>query len=191
MIKAIIVDCFGVLTTDHWKQFVATLPAEQQGPVHQLNHAYDQGHLSKADFLAAVQELTGQVSRYTDKLLDNETAKNTQLLDYIAELRSRGYKIALLSNVATIWIREEFLTPTEQQLFDVFIFSYEVGLVKPEPKIYQLTVERLGLEADECVMIDDIERYCAVAREQGLQAIVYDNFAQCKTELERVLSSRA
>jgi putative hydrolase of the HAD superfamily len=191
MIKAVIVDCFGVLTSDTWKEFVESLPEDQREPAHQLNHAYDRGHISKSEFLDAVQDLTGRQPSYVDEKLDNETTKNTDLLAYIAELRQRGYKIGLLSNIATNWIRDHFLTDAEQALFDEFVFSYEVGLTKPDPRIFQLMAERLGAEPAACIMIDDIDSYCAAAREQGMQAVQYQSFEQLKAELEPLLNPKS
>src|SRR5437868_15071308 len=129
MIKAIIFDCFGVLTTDSWQEFVGTLPLPKRQEARILNHAYGSAVLSKPEFLKAIVELTGRQPQDIDSMLDNEMYKNKELLDYIGQLKPK-YKIGLLSNVASNWIRDRFLTPEEQALFDEFILSYEVGLTK-------------------------------------------------------------
>ncbi|HWB39120.1 MAG TPA: HAD family phosphatase [Candidatus Saccharimonadales bacterium] len=188
MIKAIIFDCFGVLTSDRWKEFSEALPDEQREPARQLNHAYNRGHLTKAEFLDQIEELTGSQPNYVDDMLDNETTKNNQLLSYVADLKDRGYKIGLLSNVATNWIRDYFLTEEEQGLFDTFVFSFEAGMTKPNPQIFQLTAERLGQDAKNCVLIDDVESYCSAARQEGMKAINYTDFESFKTQLEELLS---
>src|SRR5690606_31310012 len=100
------------------------------------------------------------------------------------------YKIGLLSNIATPWITDTFLTPEEQQLFDAMVFSYEVGMTKPDPRIFALTCKRLGVNPNQAVMVDDIERYCEAAKMEGMKAVVYKDFKQCKRDLEEILSSQ-
>lgn len=187
MIQALIFDCFGVLTADKWKEFVATLPAKEQQKAHDLNRTYDCGQINKNAFLQAVQDLTGTSQSALEQTLDNESSKNVQLLEYIKLLQGT-YKIGLLSNIASNWIREEFLNKDEQSRFDEYILSYEVGLAKPSPQIFEIAAERLGVPPEACIMIDDVEQYCSVAKEVGMQSICYQNFAQLKTELKDLLS---
>jgi len=108
------------------------------------------------------------------------------LITYIGSLKP-DYKIGLLSNIASNWIRENLLTETEQLLFDQMIMSYEVKMTKPDPRIYHLSTERLGVDIQDCVFVDDIEHYCEAARQEGMQAVVYQNFEQMKAELAKIL----
>jgi putative hydrolase of the HAD superfamily len=188
MIKAIIFDCFGVLTKDLWHEFTMSLPADQAERARELNRAYDAALISKETFLQQVQEVTGRSSEAINQLLDVEVHKNTELLNYIRKLKPT-YKIGLLSNVGTSWIRDTFLTDSELTLFDDMIFSFEVGITKPDPRIFDLTAQRLDARAEECVLVDDIDRYCAAARGIGMQTIVYNNFAQMRTALEQLLAN--
>lgn len=187
-VKAIVFDCFGVLTTDLWREFCASLP---DGPAldkaHELNHAYDAGQISRDQFLHDVQEATGHAPQEVEKLLDNEINKNSQLLEYIAGLKQRGYRIGLLSNIATNWIRDHFLTAEEQAMFDAMVFSFEVGTTKPDPAMFETICQRLGVEPQDAVMIDDIDRYCDAASALGMRAIVYQNFRQLKHQLAEIL----
>jgi FMN phosphatase YigB (HAD superfamily) len=63
MVKAVIFDCFGVLTTDYWKEFVATLTAEQIEPARSIIYRYDAGKIDRADFLKSVKKLTGRTPK--------------------------------------------------------------------------------------------------------------------------------
>lgn len=190
MIKAIIFDCFGVLTTDRWREFTATLPEHQRSKAGELNQAYCAGSLRDPEFVQAVAELTGASEQKIRAIINNDSegvAKNTQLLKFIATLK-QSYKIGLLSNVATGWVRDDFLTPTEQQLFDSFTFSYEAGLAKPDPRMFELAAQRLGVPLSACMLIDDVERYCDVARELGMRTVLYRNFLQAKAEIKKALT---
>jgi len=187
VIKAIIFDCFGVLTGDHWKEFVASLPVEQADEARALNRAYDANILSNDEFLTAIESLTGKRSEYVQGLLDKELSKNSDLLNYIKSVRS-NYKIGMLSNIASDWITEEFLSQDEQNLFDAMVFSYEIGASKPDVRAYRAVCERLGVGYSDCVFVDDSEGYCLAARELGMRAIWYKDFEQMKAELEEILN---
>lgn len=187
MIKAVIFDCFGVLTTDTWRAFTASLPANVDvEAARELNRSYDAGLITKAAFLKGVHEITGHEPRQVETLLDNEITKNTELLNYIQELK-KSYKIGLLSNVGTPWITDAFLDEAEQKLFDAMIFSYQAGMTKPDHRIFKLACDKLGVQHEEAVMIDDIDRYCSEARAVGLSAVCYQDITQMKSELEHIL----
>jgi putative hydrolase of the HAD superfamily len=189
MIKAVIFDCFGVLTTDTWLAFIDSLPPDVDvSQAREMNHQYDAGLITREEFLQGVHEVTGRYPEEVEKLLSAEIAKNTALLDYIRDLRGRGLTIGMISNVASNWIRDSFLSLEEQELFDAMILSFEVGMTKPDPRIFMLACERLRVGPHEAVLVDDIERYCAAARAEGLQAIVYSDMQQLKDDLEPILS---
>jgi len=112
---------------------------------------------------------------------------NWKLLDYIRDLRPR-YKVGLLSNA---W--DDLRLTMHQRwnidgLFDVMIISAEVKLVKPDPRIFQLAVQRLQVQADEAVFVDDVAENVEAARRVGLVAIQYLSLQQTLADLERVLT---
>jgi putative hydrolase of the HAD superfamily len=187
VIKAVIFDCFGVLTTDLWREFCATLPDNQRMQARDLNHALDSGMLSHQDFVEGVQELTGRSSDQIEKIFQDEVPKNTQLLDYIATLK-KSYKIGLISNVSNNWIRDSFLNTQEQALFDSMVMSFEVGVTKPAPQIYERACSELDVQPEEAIFIDDIEQYVTAAKELGMQGIVYHDFAQFQQDMQQLLA---
>ena len=188
MIKAIIFDCFGVLTSDKWKKFVSTLPDNLRKPAREANHAHDSGLISKAEFINQVQKLTGCNPKTLEAIVaGDDLVQNKELLNYISQLKAE-YKIGLLSNVASNWIREELLTSDEQALFDDMVFSFETGMTKPDSRIFEMTAKRLNVKPNECVFVDDVESYCIAAADTGMKAIVYKDFEQMKRELEKILS---
>ncbi len=190
MIKAIIFDCFGVLTADSWLAFLSNLPPDADiKRARELNHQLDAGLIDYREFLEGVHQATGQEPKMIEEHVSNTPAKNTQLLNYIAELKGQ-YKIGLLSNVSTNWIRDTFLDEKEQALFDEMVFSFEVGTTKPNPRIFKIVCEKLGVEPAQAVMIDDIDRYAVAARGVGMQGIVYHDFSQMKRELETTLTNK-
>lgn len=187
MVKALIFDCFGVLTTDYWKEFAATLPEEYIELARALLYRYDAGKIGRTEFLAGIKRLTGRVPRDIEELLEGEMVKNGELLKYI-ECLKHSFKIGLLSNIGSGWIRSNFLTSDEQAMFDDMVLSYEVHMAKPDPEIFELTAKRLGQVPAECVMVDDSPGHCAAAAKAGMQAVLYKNLTQLKHDLEPLLN---
>ena len=189
MIKAVIFDCFGVLTTDLWRAFCDSLPeGEGLERAHELNHAFDRGFISLQEYQDGVEEATGKRPPDIDAMASSAINKNEPLMQTIRDLRTKGYKIGLLSNISDDWIKTHFLTPEEQALFDTMVFSYEVGLTKPNEEIFRITAERLGVDPSEAVLIDDVPSYCDGARLTGMKAICYGSLKQATDELDALLS---
>jgi putative hydrolase of the HAD superfamily len=92
---------------------------------------------------------------------------HVSMLDHIQQLH-KTYKIGILSNVGTAWIRDTFLTTQEQSYFDDMVLSFEVGLSKPDAQIYQLACKRLDVKPTETVFIDDLEPFCRAAQDLGM-----------------------
>ena len=113
---------------------------------------------------------------------------NWELLDFIRNLHPR-YKVGLLSNA---WddLRQTMHARWDiDGLFDAMIISAEVKLVKPDPRIFQLALTRLGVQAGEAIFIDDIAENVDAARKEGLLAIQYLQTQNTLDELNRYLSA--
>jgi HAD superfamily hydrolase (TIGR01509 family) len=192
MIKAIIFDCFGVLTTEGWLPFKAKYfqgDAELNRQATELNQRADAGLISHQDFLEAVAELANVTPAEVSAAIDVNMA-NEQLFDYIATHLKSKYKIGFLSNAAANWLKELF-TREQLKLFDAISLSYEKGFIKPYPEAYEVIAGQLMLPVEACVLVDDQERHCAGARAAGMQAVLYKDFEQMKGDLEQILAADA
>ncbi len=107
------------------------------------------------------------------------------MLEYIKLLRS-NYKTAVLSNANIGSLERKIGKEWLQACFDVVIVSADVGMVKPDSRIYTLTTERLGVEPNECVFIDDREIFLVVAREMGMKTILYESMERTKAALTKL-----
>ncbi len=190
MIKAIIFDCFGVLTSEHWQEFLDGLPPGVDiDSVRKVHRSYDAQQISKEQCTKDIERLTGQTFTEIDDRVDDDISKNHRLLRYISQLKPK-YKLAIASNVGSDWVRSKFLTPEEQSLFDEMFLSFEMGVIKPEPRYFQLIFQRLNTLPQEVILVDDKQRYCEAAKQQGMQAVLYENFEQMKQDLEELLAAR-
>jgi glucose-1-phosphatase len=113
-------------------------------------------------------------------------ALDVRLVDYIQSLRSR-YKTGLLSNA---WDNlRQVITQTWKiaDAFDDIVISAEVGMAKPDPRIYELAVQRLGSPASETIFVDDFAHNIEAAKQVGLHGILFKNSPQVCQELNRLL----
>ncbi len=107
-----------------------------------------------------------------------------ELVRLIRELRP-CYRIGLLSNAPDrlgIWLDEEWGI---KDLFDSIIYSAKVGVAKPDPSIFHLSLEQLGLTPTEALFIDDFSPNIDAALALGMQAIRFTNTKTLKEELRR------
>ena len=108
-------------------------------------------------------------------------------IPWIEDLKARGYKVLYLSNYAehTMKANEEALDFI--QYMDGGVFSCYVGVIKPDPALFETICDKYGLVKDECVFIDDSEANTNAAAELGMKAIHFTNYDQAKKKLEEIL----
>jgi len=98
-----------------------------------------------------------------------------------SSLHDKGYKTGFLSNTELPAVK--FFHEQLYDMFDVLVFSCVEGLEKPERRIYEITLERLGSKAGQAVFIDDRQDYIRGAQDVGLNAILFKSIDQVKDEL--------
>jgi HAD superfamily hydrolase (TIGR01509 family) len=143
--------------------------------------------ISLEEFAEQASELTHTSKEELLTVLSTHNTKNQNLLTYIGMLKKRGYKIGLLSNVGEDWLGK-FLTDAERAMFDDILLSYKVGLTKPDPLIYMMSADHLQLLPQECVFIDDRMVCIDGAKTAGMQGILYEDFLQLESDLDRLLA---
>lgn len=99
--------------------------------------------------------------------------QQSAVVSYVQSLKGQ-YKLGMLSNVySRDGIERHFAPGVLDDLFEVIVASGEVGVEKPDPKIYYLTAEKLGVAPEECLFIDDIGRFTAAAEAVGMQTVTF------------------
>lgn len=103
--------------------------------------------------------------------------------EIILRLKGKGFRLGLLSNHAREWA--EFCSHKfgYHKLFHSVLYSFEVGVSKPDTKIYALSLERLDARPEECVFVDDMEANLAPARRLGMRTILFRSPEQLEREL--------
>ena len=147
----------------------------EEGRIIQIRHEYERGRIGRAEFLVLVKE----AFQHTDsdesfvEIWCDIFEENTPLHAKIPTLAA-AYPLYLLSNIGCI--HHEFI----QSRYPIFahftagVYSYEAGVLKPNPRIYQIAQERFGVVPEETLFIDDLPENIEAARTAGFQGFVYD-----------------
>ncbi|MBI2309378.1 HAD family phosphatase [Candidatus Collierbacteria bacterium] len=195
VIKAIIFDIGGVVTyniggyirNDIIKALGVTKD-QYEGTCHILVPLLSTGKITEEEFWQRFRTITKTTKVPPENLWSREFSKRRKLrkdvVQIIKELKKNGIKLAALSNV----IRSHSQVNDEKgiyRLFDVRILSYEVGLKKPDPQIYMLTLKKLGANPEETVFIDNKLQNVKVAGNLGFNGIYYKSPGQLRKSLER------
>lgn len=112
-----------------------------------------------------------------------------ELVDYIRGLRKK-VKVGLLSNAwvngrqKLIKLYGDFL-----DIFDVSVFSSEIGLRKPDERAFQAVLDQLGVAAQEAIFVDDVAHNTAGAAEMGIHAVLFTNRASAIQEIDKLLEA--
>jgi putative hydrolase of the HAD superfamily len=209
--RAVISDFGGVLTTPLLESFVAVQDstgitmeamgsamqriAEREGshPLFEL----EKGRITEATFLEGLaDELEDEAGERPEMPRFSEIyfaalEPNPPMIGLMRELRASGLRMALLTNNVREWEPLWRRMLPVDEIFELVVDSAFVGMRKPERGIYELTLERLGLQAADCLFIDDVEDNCAAARELGMAAVHFRSNEQAIPEIRDQLSDPA
>ena len=206
-IEAIVSDFGGVLTTPLLSSFLAVqdeigispedlgkamrAATEKRGenPLFEM----ERGELAENDFLDlladALEPLAGHRPRlhrfreiYFEALHPNE-----EMIGLMRELKASGLKMAMLTNNVREWEPLWRSMLPVDEIFEEIVDSAFVGCRKPEARIYELTLERIGMPAEACLFIDDLRPNIEGAEAAGMTAVHFRDNEQAIGEIRAAL----
>ena len=195
--KGLVLDYGGVLTTNVFDSFRDFCVTEGLDPdavkslfradpnARKLVRAVETGEIPEAEFSDRFGDLLGIADR--DRLIDRLFAgmgPDEAMLAAVKGARAQGVRTGLISNSMG---EGRYDRGAFGELFDGVVISGEVGLHKPQPEIYRLGCERIGLAPEECVFVDDLRENCEGAEAVGMTAILHRGAEGTVPELERLL----
>ena len=209
MIRAVVCDFGGVLTTPLEGSFrafsdasgisleaitAALVALEQRDGVNPL-HELECGRVTEPAFMADVAaQIAAALGR--DVATHDFTAHyfagiepNVPMIELMSALRGEGYRMALLTNNVREWEPHWRAMAPVDDIFELVVDSAFVGMRKPDPEIFELTLARLGVPAEQCLFVDDLERNCDAARDAGMTAVVYRAPEQAIEEIRAALQA--
>jgi putative hydrolase of the HAD superfamily len=191
-IESVIFDWGGVLIDDPrpgllwYCSETFGVPLEDYTPVHDsFLEEFGKGMISEERFF---QQISGKLGKsmpparpkWYDAFRSAYVPKQ-EMFHLASSLHDKGYKTALLSNTELPAVR--FFHEQSYNMFDLLVFSCIERVMKPQRRIYEITLERLGSKAGQTVFIDDRQDYIRGAKDTGLNTILFKSIDQVKDEL--------
>ncbi len=206
-ITTVISDFGGVLTTPLVESFAAVqdetgIPFEElasamariqeedgRHPLYEL----ETGKLTEVEFLQklgdSLEPVLGhrpELHRFSEIYFD-ALHPNGPMIDLMREAKESGHRMGMLTNNVREWEPLWRSMLPVDEIFEVVVDSGFVGCRKPDREIYDITLERMGVHAGECLFIDDIDVNCEAARELGMSAVHFQHNDQAIPEIREAL----
>jgi putative hydrolase of the HAD superfamily len=198
-VRGLLVDFGGVLTTNVFDSFRAFCGDEGIDPdalrelfrgnpeALALVRSLETGAVTEDEFGerfgallgVAPERRRGMVERMFGHIRSDE-----EMVEAVRRARAQGVKTGLVSNSMGAGRYDRSTFP---ELFDGVVISGEEGMHKPQPAIFHLGAERLGLEPSDCVFVDDLRENCAGAEAVGMTAVLHRGAASTLPRLEELL----
>ena len=198
-LKGLLVDYGGVLTTNVWDSFRAFCDAEglDRNEVKRLFRddpealgllrRLETGELTEEEFAAAFGPMLGLAEDRRENLVERLFAgmqPEEAMFEALRRARAAGVRTGMISNS---WGRGRYDRSRFGELFDGVVISGEVGLHKPQPQIFELGAERVGLPPSQCVFVDDLRENCEGAEAVGMISVLHRGAAETIARLEELL----
>jgi putative hydrolase of the HAD superfamily len=207
-VQAIVCDFGGVLTTPLLGSFERVqeeirIPAESLGralraagqergenPLFEL----ERGQIEETAFLELLsthlEPLLGHrphLHRFREVYFD-ALNPNEPMIELMRELKASGLKMAMLTNNVREWEPLWRSMMPVDEIFEEVVDSAFVGCRKPEGRIYELTLERIGMPAEACLFVDDLQPNCEGAEAAGMQAVRFRDNEQAIAEIRAAVA---
>lgn len=194
--RGLLIDWGGVMTTDLFASFRAFCEREGLSPdavrdnfrghreSRELLIGLETGALSEEDFEPRFAEILGVPA---DGLIDRMFAgaqTDPEMVGVVRSVREQGVRTGLISNS---WGTRRYDRELLTELFDGVAISGDVGVRKPDPDIYELGAQRIGVLPRECVFVDDLAFNLPPAAELGMATVHHTDSEKTIAELELLL----
>jgi epoxide hydrolase-like predicted phosphatase len=199
-IKAVAFDIGGVLEVtpptgidEEWERRLGLEPGELAARLDGVFEPAAVGAVTEAELHRQVGEALGVGQDRVGELMAGLWEEylgtlNAEMFEFAAGLRP-AYRTGIISNSSVGAREREQERYRMAELTDVLIYSHEVGITKPDPRIYRLAWQRLGVRPTEMIFLDDVTENVAAARDLGIHAILFSSTAQAIADIRAGLES--
>jgi putative hydrolase of the HAD superfamily len=159
-----------------------------------LRGPYDRGAIGAGEYWRTMAQCAGvlltepELKALHARDLAMWSGYDNSMISLAGELRQSGIKTGILSNMLADMLEKLRTEAAWLSLFDVQVYSCELGLVKPEDEIYARLVKEMGVDASRTLFVDDFAPNVEAARRAGLQAVVFESELQVRSYLAESLS---
>jgi epoxide hydrolase-like predicted phosphatase len=194
-IKAVVFDIGGVLEITQpgllartWEPILGLGPGDLGSQLAEVAAAGAVGAISEQQASQRIAEIlgldAGQLRAFlADLWTEYLGVLNTDLTAYFASLRPR-YRTGIISNSFVGARHREQQRYGFGDLTDLIVYSHEAGMSKPDPRIYELACDGLGVPAADVVFLDDVPENVAAARLSGMQAVLFQDTGQAIADIQ-------
>ncbi len=206
-LRAVVSDFGGVLTTPLLAAFAAFqddsgispenlglamregLAEGEELPLFKL----ERGEISEDEFIEGLEEGLESILGHRPHLHHfrqrfwGALHPNEEMIALMRELKTRGLNMAMLTNNVREWEPLWRSMLPVDEIFEEIVDSAFVGCRKPEGRIYQLTLERIGMPAEACLFVDDLQVNCEAAGKAGMKSVHFRDNGQAITEIRAAL----
>jgi len=201
--KGLLVDFGGVLTTNVFAAFAGFCAREGLDPEHvrlafrenatarSLLFELELGRIEEHEFARGLAVALGLGDGRAETLIEDlwaDIGPDEAMIDAVARFREAGVRTGLVSNSWGTALKYE--TELMDRLFDTAVISHVVGMRKPDPEIYELAAEQIGLPFSELVFIDDLPGNLKPARAMGMATVRHTTAEESIPQLEELLGVR-
>lgn len=210
-IRAIVSDFGGVLTTPLLAAFAAFqddsgISPENLGKAMRVGleegeeiplFRLERGEISEDEFIAGLEDGLEAILDHRPHLHHfrqkfwGALHPNEPMIELMRELKASGLKMAMLTNNVREWEPLWRSMLPVDEIFEEIVDSAFVGCRKPEARIYELTLERIGMPAEACLFVDDLQPNCEGAEAAGMRAVRFRDNEQAIAEIRGALSRPA
>jgi epoxide hydrolase-like predicted phosphatase len=198
-VRGLLVDYGGVLTTNVFDSFRTFCEDEGLDPdtvkrlfrddprALECVRGLELGELTETDFAERFGELLELEPARRDGLVERmfgHIQPDEEMIEALRRARAQGVRTGLISNSMGAGRYDRSVFP---ELFDGVVISGDEGMHKPEPAIYELGCERVGLPPSECVFVDDLRENCEGAEAVGMTAVLHRGAERTLPHLEELL----
>jgi putative hydrolase of the HAD superfamily len=192
-ITTLLFDVGGVLLTDFIETKVINLAEKYHvnseillKAKHKYRPLADKGQISDVDFWRRVLETVEVNATEIDCNFDSYMQEIPGGLEIARKAKRCGYKIAILSNDTKEMSEQRRLKYGFDALFEKVIISCFYGVIKPDPKIYEIAMQELCVNPIHCIFIDDREENVQAGQDKGIHSILFKNSVQASNQLKKI-----
>jgi HAD superfamily hydrolase (TIGR01509 family) len=182
MIKAVIFDFFDVIYSDPYNAWLKNHGYIREGGFLEASKKMDLGQIELNTFFDLLSALSFQSTRSIRNEYKKVGEINHNALKIVTDLKEH-YKIGLLSNATSGFIRRILKNNSLNKYFDEIVISSEVGYIKPSKEIFDIILKRLAVSPSEALFIDDNKRYIDGAENIGIKSFQYTSASQLSKDL--------
>lgn len=183
--EAVLFDFFDVIHSDSFHTWMSKHGLTRTGDSAEASRQLDAGNILMPEFYEKLGAISGQTAEEVEADFESAKVFYPEVAELVKALK-RHYKLALISNAASDYLRNLITKHDLAQLFDEVVISSEVRHIKPNPEIFEHALIRLGVGPDRSIFIDDSKANIEAAGKLGITGVHYTGIAKLRSDLRRL-----